>query len=185
VRPISEIIIHCTATRPEWRADDPTSAKVAEVRRWHVEDRGWKDIGYHFLIDRDGTVAKGRPLEQVGAHVQGHNTGTIGVSLIGGHGSSADDPFERHFTTKQDKALRKLIADLRKQFPAITKVTGHNQYANKACPGFQVSRWLAPTATPPRTSTPVAASDPGSGARQSPLVAFLRWLVGLFVKGKT
>jgi hypothetical protein len=67
-------------------AGKPTSEKVAEVRRWHVQDRGWKDIGYHFLIDRDGTVAKGRPVEQVGAHTMDHNVGSIGISLFGGHG---------------------------------------------------------------------------------------------------
>ncbi|MBV7408211.1 N-acetylmuramoyl-L-alanine amidase [Maritimibacter sp. DP1N21-5] len=141
MRPITEIIVHCTATRADWWASKPTSAKVAEIRRWHVQDRGWRDIGYHYLIDRDGTVATGRPLAQVGAHTQGHNTGTIGISLFGGHGSSENDAFEEHFTPEQDAALRKLIAGLKSEF-GITKVSGHNQYAAKACPGFNVPRWL-------------------------------------------
>lgn len=81
MRDINEIIVHCTATRPDWWQGKSTSEKVDEIRRWHVEDRGWRDIGYHYLIDRDGTVAKGRPVEQVGAHCKGHNTGTIGISL--------------------------------------------------------------------------------------------------------
>jgi hypothetical protein len=145
VRPITEIIIHCTATAHDWWADKPTSVKVAEIRRWHVQDRGWKDIGYHYLIDRDGTVANGRPLDQIGAHVKDHNTGTIGISLFGGHGSSSKDDFTDHFTIAQDKALRGLIASLHGRFGKVL-VTGHNQYAAKACPGFTVADWLKDTA---------------------------------------
>lgn len=141
MRPISEIIVHCTATKPDWMAGSTTEEKVNEVKKWHVIERGWKDIGYHYLIDRDGTIATGRPIDQVGAHTQGHNTGSIGISLIGGFGSSADDKFEDNFTPKQEFALRKLIEDLRYRF-GIKKVSGHNEYANKACPGFRVAKWL-------------------------------------------
>lgn len=141
MRPIREIIVHCSATRPEWMALSSTSQKVMEIRRWHVQDRGWNDIGYHLLIDRDGTVAKGRPMEKVGAHVAGYNTGTVGVCLIGGHGSAETDRFADHFTPAQDAALRKVLADLRAQFPTIAKISGHNEYAQKACPGFKVGPW--------------------------------------------
>jgi len=144
MRPISEIIIHCTATRADWWGKSATKDKVAEVRRWHMQDRGWKDIGYHFLIDRDGTLVEGRPLDQVGAHTQGHNSGTIGVSLFGGFGSAATDKFSDHFTPEQDKALRALIAKLCDTYK-ITKVSGHNEYASKACPGFAVTKWLGKT----------------------------------------
>lgn len=151
MRPVNEIIIHCTATHARWMEGQDTSAKVAEVRRWHVRDNGWRDIGYHYLIDRDGTVARGRPVEQVGAHVAGRNTGTIGVSLLGGHGSNEKDAFTSHFTPEQDAALRKLLADLQGRFPNATTISGHNQYAAKACPGFTVSEWLASKPiTPPR-----------------------------------
>lgn len=156
MRPITELIIHCTATAPDWMAGKSTAAKVAEVKRWHVQDRKWRDIGYHYLIDRDGTVETGRALDQVGAHVQGHNTGTVGIALIGGHGSHERDQFGQHFTAAQDEALRELIADLRGRFPAIMRVTGHNQYAAKACPGFSVPEWLA--AKPVPVSQPVAPS---------------------------
>lgn len=148
MRPLNEIIVHCSATRADWWAHLPTSEKVAEIRRWHVKDRGWKDIGYHYLIDRNGTVATGRPLEQVGAHVQGRNIGTIGVCLIGGHGSAETDRFEQHFTVQQDKALRHLLADLQHRYK-ISKVSGHNQYAAKACPGFNVPKWLNAPAQKP------------------------------------
>ena len=149
MRPISEIICHCTATRPEWMAGKPTSEKVAEVRRWHVQDRGWKDIGYHFLIDRDGTVAKGRPVEQVGAHTMDHNVGSIGISLFGGHGSAADDKFADHFTPSQDAALHATIMKLIAIYK-VAKVSGHNQYAAKACPGFYVPGWFGKTASAKR-----------------------------------
>ena len=152
MRDINEIIIHCTATRANWREGQRTSTKVAEVKRWHTapkpEGRGWSDIGYHLLIDRDGTVAKGRPIERNGAHVVGHNTGTIGVSLFGGHGSAETDAFADNFTQAQNAALRKLINDLRSEYPNITKITGHNEYAAKACPGFNVSKWLEPEPEP-------------------------------------
>ena len=141
MRPINEVICHCTATRPEWMAGKPTSEKVAEVRRWHVADRGWKDIGYNFLIDRDGTVAEGRPIEQVGAHTMGHNVGSVGIVLVGGHGSAANNKFADNFTELQDAALHALIVRLMAVYK-IVKVSGHNQYAAKACPGFYVPGWF-------------------------------------------
>ena len=168
MRQITEAIVHCTATRAEWWASRSTSQKVAEVKKWHVQDRGWSDIGYHYLIDRDGTVAKGRPIERDGAHVRGHNAGTIGISLFGGHGSSENDTFEDNFTPEQDKALRELLDELKARY-GFTKVTGHNQYAAKACPGFSVPRWLARKA--PRTSmlqsTTLQASAAGVAAAAS------------------
>jgi N-acetylmuramoyl-L-alanine amidase len=177
VRPINEIIVHCTATRPEWMFERPTRDKVAEIRRWHVSDRKWRDIGYHFLIDRNGTLATGRPLEQVGAHVQGRNTGTIGVALIGGHGSAETDAFTQHFTPAQDAALRKLIADLRGRFGNVP-VTGHNQYAAKACPGFNVPKWSAdqkPAQSAPQ-ARPAAPAPKAPGSIIAAIMALLRAL---------
>ena len=154
MRPLTEIIVHCTATEPLWWNGKATQQKVDEIRRWHKTQNLWKDIGYHYLIDRDGTIATGRPLDQVGAHVKGHNTGTIGISLFGGAGSNEKDKFGQHFTPQQDEALRKLIADLRSRFPAIMRVTGHNQYAAKACPGFYVPDWYAQKPSPKPDAEP-------------------------------
>ena len=142
MRKITGIIVHCTATHQDWWNGKTTSAKVSEVKKWHTRDRGWSDIGYHFLIDRDGTVAKGRPIERDGAHVSGHNKGTIGVSLFGGQGSSADDNFSDNFTSAQDASLHDLIDRLQSTYGPVP-VTGHNEYAAKACPGFRVGAWLA------------------------------------------
>lgn len=141
MRRITGIIVHCTATRPQWWEGKATAAKVAEIRRWHVEERRWSDIGYHYLIDRDGAVVEGRPITRDGAHVAGHNRGTIGVSLFGGHGSSETDLFEENYTPAQDRALRGLIDTLQGRYGPVP-VTGHNEYSAKACPGFSVPEWL-------------------------------------------
>ena len=140
MRDITGIIIHCSATRPEWMEGQTTLAKVNRIREWH-RARGWSDIGYHYIIDRNGAVAKGRPVSKVGAHVKGHNTGTIGVCLIGGHAGSAHDTFGEHFTPDQADSLRRLLQQLAGQFGPVS-ITGHNQYSAKGCPSFYVPRWL-------------------------------------------
>ena len=140
--PVTEIILHCADTRPEWMAGHPLAEKVAEIRRWHVQERGWRDIGYHWVIDRDGAVAPGRGEIEIGAHVEGHNRGTIGICLLGGHGAKADDLFERNFTPAQAATVRRMIGEIKSR-TAINKVSGHNDYAAKACPGFQVQLLLA------------------------------------------
>jgi len=172
MRPITEIVVHCSATRPEWMQSETLWAKRQEIKRWHMTPgvlsaKGANDIGYHWLIDRNGQSVHGRPVEQVGAHVRGHNTGTIGICLIGGHGSSEKDDFAEHFTPEQDKALRSMIAGLRKQYGSGLKVSGHNEYAAKACPGFTVRDWLlkkpaaAPVEPPRAEVTPDPAEQPG------------------------
>ena len=143
MRALDEIIIHCTATRKSWMAHNSTSAKVAELKRWHVEDNNWSDIGYHFVIDVDGTVATGRPVTRPGAHCRGKNRRSIGVTLVGGFGGSQDDEFTDHYTDEQDEALTLLIESLKETYPAITKITGHNQYANKGCPCFDVQEYIS------------------------------------------
>ena len=150
MRPINEVIVHCAATRPNWMAGRPLADKVAEIRRWHTRDRGWRDIGYHWIIDRDGSVAPGRPESQIGAHVAGRNARTIGVCLLGGFGSRERDRFEQHFTPEQDRALRQLLREIQARH-RITRISGHHEYAAKACPGFEVRPWLgqaAPNAAP-------------------------------------
>lgn len=142
MRTINEINIHCSATRPNWMAQRTGAERVAEIRRWHVQDNGWADIGYHMVIDRDGQVYHGRPESQTGAFEPKVNRTAIGVCLIGGHGSAATDNFDQHYTAEQDAALRDLIADIQDRYPAVKRITGHNDYAGKACPGFKVARWL-------------------------------------------
>lgn len=139
--PVTEIILHCADTRPDWMAGRSLADKVAEIRRWHVQERGWRDIGYHWVIDRDGTAAPGRQETEIGAHVEGHNRGTIGICLLGGYGAKADDEFGRNFTAAQAAAAKRLIAEIKRR-TAIRKVSGHNDYAAKDCPGFRLMTFM-------------------------------------------
>ena len=142
MRYMDEIIVHCTATNPSWMADAPVDDIVKEIRRWHVEERNFRNVGYHFVISRKGEVGAGRPLDETGAHCKGKNKGTVGIALCGGRGASANDKFEEHFTMEQDKALRTLIAKLQKDYPTIDMVSAHHDFAAKACPGFILEEWL-------------------------------------------
>lgn len=131
-RPINEIINHCTAT-PEGK--DYT---VADIRAWH-KARGWSDIGYHYVVYRDGRVMTGRPIGQIGAHVEGHNPGTIGISYVGGlsaDGKTAKDTR----TAAQRSSLLWLNEALASKHRGMKKISGHNQYAAKACPSFDVRK---------------------------------------------
>ena len=151
MREINRAIVHCAATRPDWIDGEDLHAKIAEIRRWH-QARGWRREGYHYIIDRDGAVGRGRPDEEVGAHVSGHNKDSLGICLIGGHGSSENDKFSDHFTVAQEDALLELLDDLGTLYPGLA-IHGHNEYAAKACPGFNVKTWLRSTVErKPRTS---------------------------------
>ncbi|ATF00768.1 Negative regulator of beta-lactamase expression [Phaeobacter gallaeciensis] len=134
MRPISKIIIHCAATHPT------QDVGVREIRQWH-KARGWSDIGYHAVIRRSGVIEYGRPATRIGAHVRGRNTGSLGVCLAGGHGSSAEDRFDDHFTEAQKVMLVGMLHGLKLALPHAT-IHGHNEFAAKACPGFRVAGWL-------------------------------------------
>ena len=131
MRKINKIIVHCTAT-PEGR-----DVSVADLRRWHVRDNGWKDIGYHFFIDIAGNVHRCRPVEQTGAHVAGHNVGSIGVCYAGGVDKNLKPKDTRN--TAQRLTLANHITTLRHIYPNAT-VHGHNEFSNKACPSFDVKK---------------------------------------------
>lgn len=131
-RSVKEIIVHCTAT-PEGRA-----VSVSTIRDWHLAN-GWKDIGYHYVVLLDGTVQAGRQEAQVGSHVAGHNSGTIGVVYVGGLAADATTPKDTR-TAAQKAALLALVKALIKKYPTVTKVSGHREYAAKACPSFDVRK---------------------------------------------
>ena len=141
MRDIHTIIIHCSATRPSWWAMKSSDEKMEEIRRWHVEERGWSDIGYHYIIDRNGDIVEGRSIERTGAHARGYNKGSVGICLLGGHGSSAEDNFHDNFTVFQSESLKELISELEVEYN-IDDIMGHNQIASKACPAFEVPEWL-------------------------------------------
>lgn len=144
MRQIRQIIVHCTATRPDWWEKKTINEQVKEVEKWHVVDRGWKAIGYHYLIGRNGEVVQGRPIEMIGSHARGHNKDSIGIALFGGFGSDADDLATDHFTPLQLAAAYDLIRKLQGQYNIKNeRVIGHNRISSKACPGFRVQKWLA------------------------------------------
>lgn len=135
-RRIDKIILHCSAT-PEGK--DYT---VAQIRQWHIA-RGFSDVGYHFVIYRDGSVHRGRPENRVGAHTTGQNAHSIGVCYIGSceatKNAKGDYPPKDTRTPAQRSALVRLVSELRSKYPDAT-VHGHNEYANKACPSFNVQK---------------------------------------------
>ena len=132
MRAIDEIIVHCTAT-PEGR-----DISVEDITRWHI-DRGFTTIGYHYVVLLDGTIERGRPEEQVGAHCKGHNSQSIGIAYVGGCDKAMRPKDTR--TTPQRASLIHLLKELKVKYPKAT-IHGHNEFANKACPSFDVQKWI-------------------------------------------
>lgn len=131
MREINRIILHCSATIQGAHFD------VATIRKWHTsEPRNWADIGYHYVIYLDGTVHAGRPLSKAGAHTKGHNHDSIGVCYIGG--LDKDGNPKDTMTPAQDIAVIQLVRAVRLLFGDV-KIYGHNDFANKACPCFDVA----------------------------------------------
>ena len=130
-RKIDKIIIHCAAT-PEGR-----DVKTETIKSWHVKGNGWSDIGYHYVIELDGSVKPGRPLHRSGAHTKGENAGSIGVCYVGGIDKDKKPKDTR--TDAQRKAMDELIVALTMDHPGAT-VHGHNEFSAKACPSFDVQK---------------------------------------------
>jgi len=137
MRDINYIIVHCSDTYPDM------DIGADEIRKWHVGQNGWDDIGYHYVIRRDGTLEDGRDLdndgdvdEEVGAHAYGFNAHSLGICLIGGKGRKDDGP-EANFTMAQYHALAQLINRLRPTYNN-PELKGHRDVSTKACPSFNV-----------------------------------------------
>jgi N-acetyl-anhydromuramyl-L-alanine amidase AmpD len=130
------IIIHCAATKPSM------DIGYNEIRKWHVDQNGWDDVGYHFIIKRNGQYEKGRPEGYSGAHAPSHNGRSIGICLVGG--MAEDGGPENNFTLEQFLTLKDLINMIMDKYSDITDVLGHcDVQDNKPnCPGFNVKEWL-------------------------------------------
>jgi len=129
MRDINRIIVHCSATTVDVSAET--------IRKWHKK-KGWRDIGYHYVIRADGTIETGRPIKEAGAHTRGHNKDSIGICLAGGYDGTTDD-----YTEEQWHSLEVLIGGLYKMCYGL-EVRGHNDYTNsKTCPNFDVDYWWA------------------------------------------
>ena len=132
MRQIKEIIIHCSAT-PEGR-----NWTIKDIERDH-KAKGYKKVGYHYVICLDGTVQAGRAENEIGAHCKGHNAHSIGICYIGGLDEKMQTKDTR--TVAQKTALVKLVKSLKTRYSGVV-VCGHNAYANKDCPCFGVEEWL-------------------------------------------
>ncbi len=144
MRKIGLIVLHCTATK------EGIDYSVDTIRGWHVNQRGFKNIGYHMLIHLDGSIEKGRPIEQSGAHAKGFNKYSIGIAYVGGLDSKGKPKDTR--TVAQIHALRRIVETL-KIIYSITKVVGHRDLSvdlngdgvisknewMKVCPSFSVA----------------------------------------------
>lgn len=132
MRKITEIIVHCSDT-PSGRDD-----RAADIRRWHVNGNGWKDIGYHYVVNIDGTIEAGRPVEDVGAHCVNHNANSIGICYVGGRNAKTGKQEDTR-TDEQKTSLILLLKFLRSKYPNV-KIYGHRDFAQKACPCFDAKK---------------------------------------------
>lgn len=132
------LIVHCSATRPG------LDIGVEEITRWHVDERGFTDIGYHYVLRRSGAIENGRSLSLQGAHAYGYNSSSVGICLIGG--VDYDDLPTQNFTESQYSSLRIVLKALRLIFPNA-HICGHRDLKTKhptlkTCPCFDVRNWL-------------------------------------------
>ena len=129
MRKINEIIIHCSATA------EGKDFNAADIDRWHKQ-RGFKKIGYHYIIKLDGTIEKGRGVNEIGAHCLNHNKNSIGICYVGGLAKDGKTPKDTRTEAQKDSML-KLLIELIIKYPDAT-IHGHREFANKACPCFDV-----------------------------------------------
>ena len=130
------IVIHCAATKPSM------DIGASEIKKWHVDDNGWDDIGYHYIIKRGGLIEVGRPEAFQGAHAPSVNSKSIAICLIGGMAENGEA--ENNFTLTQFLSLKDLIKKLIKSNSNIKQILGHcDVQDNKPnCPGFHLTQWL-------------------------------------------
>lgn len=141
------LVLHCTAT-PEGRA-----VSSADIRAWHTNPvskggRGWSRVGYTDMIHLDGTVE--RLVEnnedgnvdpwEVTNGAAGYNSTSRHVVYVGGCEAHSPVPKDTR-TPAQLKAMAAYVKDFRRRFPHV-RIVGHNELAAKACPSFDVQKWL-------------------------------------------
>ena len=131
---VQELILHCAAT-PEGK-----NFTAKDIDRMHKQ-RGFKKIGYHYVIDLDGTIEKGREENEVGAHATGHNSKSLGICYIGGVAKDCKTPKDTR-TKEQKQSMYELVDKLIKKYNlTLNQVHGHYEFANKACPSFKMEKF--------------------------------------------
>ena len=126
------LVVHCSATKPSM------DIGLREIKRWHVDDNGWRDVGYHYIIRRNGEVELGRSNRDTGAHAAGYNHKSISLCMVGG--MAEDNSAENNFTAQQWTALLDLVKQIKVDYPEAN-VIGHNEISKKECPSFDVQKW--------------------------------------------
>lgn len=136
--PVNEVVLHTSATPGDWwKGFKDVDAMRDEIRLWHVRDRGWRDIGYQRVFAPDGSIAIGRSITEIGAGVRGHNRGVVHLCMIPVNTVDKMGRFADFYTAAQRKAVLGYIKELEKLAGPL-RVSGHNDYAPKLCPGFKV-----------------------------------------------
>ena len=126
------LVVHCSATKPSM------DIGLREIKRWHVDDNGWRDVGYHYIIRRNGEVELGRSNRDTGAHAAGYNHKSISLCMVGG--MAEDNSAENNFTAQQWTALLDLVKQIKVDY-SEADVIGHNEISEKECPSFDVQQW--------------------------------------------
>lgn len=177
---ITHIVVHYSATYSD---QDITAADIDKMHK----ARGWKGIGYHWFIRRDGTLEQGRPENQVGAHVGGQNTGKLGICWAGGLERGASNKGVNNMTDEQEATLIKQIRAMLKRYPGA-EVVGHRDLAATQCPGFDVRSWWAkvqhksrPVPVAPPKNAPVTTP----GVREDNLLDLIRRILAAIFKRKS
>ena len=129
---IKKVILHCSATK-DYAPDHKkfNSINTETIRKWHIHDRNFSDVGYHYIILRDGTIEKGREDNVIGAHCYGYNSESLGVCIVG-----TSLP-----TDYQVKSLKKLYMDILDKYGVdYNNWFGHYEYnKHKECPSIPMS----------------------------------------------
>lgn len=131
MRNIEYIIIHCSATR------EGQDISAATIDKWH-KARGWKGIGYHYVVGLNGQIEFGRPEAEVGAHAKGYNSNSIGICYIGGVESDGRTPKDTR-TPQQKESLLQILRALKVDYPNAI-IIGHRDVSSKACPSFEAKQ---------------------------------------------
>lgn len=128
-RRINLIVIHCTGT------EEGKDVTVQAIRNWHIKGNGWRDIGYHYVIYRDGSLHEGRDVNISGGHARGYNSNSIGIVYVGGCPKGHLDQSKDTRTPEQKATLLRLLKDMRKMYPHA-KIVGHKDLNKTGCPSF-------------------------------------------------
>lgn len=135
--PVDTIDLHTSATPANWWRGKTVEQMRDEIDKWH-KARGWRGIGYQFVVAPDGSYSTGRALTEIPAQVQGHNRGHIGICMVNVANHTSVKPFGVYHTDAQRETVLKLIASI-SELTTIQNIRGHNDYTDaKTCPGFKV-----------------------------------------------